>query len=292
MRRVRDAPPAAGPRLGPAAAALLLSLSVHGAALAFLFVARDGPPEPGPVALVELVSEPPPTGGDAEVSGGGSAAEGAPSPGSVAVSAAGEEATVAAAPAVPPPFLAEAPAFGLERVPAEIGRRTAAVVPPRPTRPPQLLPKRNEPARRAARPSEGPGTGEAVREPERSASLSPAGHGGAASAPGGSGAGDPVLPPGFVTGSPDNPLPRYPSAARRRGIEGTVTLEVLVSAEGLPERVAIARSSGSGLLDEAAIEAVRRWRFRPARRGTEAVEGRVSVPVTFRLIEPERAALP
>ena len=105
------------------------------------------------------------------------------------------------------------------------------------------------------------------------------------------GGGGEGAPPGFVLGSPDNPLPRYPTVARRRGIEGTVTLEVRVDGAGLPERVAIARSSGSTLLDEAALEAVRRWRFRPALRSGEPVAGIVTVPITFRLLEPERAAL-
>lgn len=292
MRRVRDAPSRAGPRLGPAAAALAVSLCVHGAALAFLIVFHEAPPEPGPMALVELVAEPPSVEGDAEVRGGESAAEGAPSAGSVTGSAAGAEATVAAAPALPFPSLAETPARGLERIPAEVERRAAAVVPLRPPRPPQPMPKRSEPARLAARSGEETNAGEAAPVPGRSASLSPPGQGGAGGGPGGSGASAPELPPGFAAGSLDNPLPRYPSAARRRGIEGTVTLEVLVSPAGLPERVAIARSSGSGLLDEAAVEAVRRWRFRPARRGSEAVEGLVSVPVTFRLVEAERAALP
>jgi protein TonB len=76
-----------------------------------------------------------------------------------------------------------------------------------------------------------------------------------------------------------------------RDSEGTVTLEVLVNGAGLPEQVVLARSSGSALLDEAALEAVRRWRFRPARRAGEPVPGVVTVPITFRLLEPEQAAL-
>lgn len=71
-----------------------------------------------------------------------------------------------------------------------------------------------------------------------------------------------------------------------------MVLEVLVDAAGLPGRVTISRSSGSGLLDGAAVEAVERWRFRPARRGGAPVEGRVLVPITFRLLSAERTALP
>ncbi|MCX8099735.1 MAG: TonB family protein [Geminicoccaceae bacterium] len=294
MRRVRDAPFAAGPRLGPAAAALLVSLSVHGAALAFLFVTREEPPEPGPVALVELVVETPPAGGGSAAERDEQGAERSAAAATERAGPAGEDESAAAASRQPqpaPPAL-EQPVAEPGRAPASADERPVAVDRPRPPRPVPQSAQRREPARSTALRSEARSAGAGVREPDRSASLAAPGPGGAGDAPAASGEGEPSLPPGFVTGSPDNPLPRYPTAARRRGIEGTVTLDVLVSAEGLPERVAIARSSGSGLLDEAALEAVRRWRFRPARRGTEAVEGRVTVPVTFRLIEPERAALP
>ena len=80
-----------------------------------------------------------------------------------------------------------------------------------------------------------------------------------------------------------NPKPVYPWAARRRGDEGRVTLRVRVSAQGAALAVEIAGSSGSSLLDEAALDAVRRWRFVPARRGNEAIESWVSVPIVFRI---------
>ena len=67
-----------------------------------------------------------------------------------------------------------------------------------------------------------------------------------------------------------NPKPEYPWAARRRGEEGRVMLRVRVSAQGTALAVEIAQSSGSALLDEAARDAVLRWRFVPARRGSEA----------------------
>jgi protein TonB len=47
--------------------------------------------------------------------------------------------------------------------------------------------------------------------------------------------------------------------------------------------VELERSSGSTHLDTAALETVKGWRFNPARRGTEAVEGWVLVPIVFRL---------
>ena len=82
-----------------------------------------------------------------------------------------------------------------------------------------------------------------------------------------------------------NPAPTYPMAARRAGEQGTVMLRVLVTTEGLPARVDLQKSSGSAHLDRAAIETVKGWRFKPARRGNEAVEGWVDVPVVFNLRE-------
>lgn len=81
----------------------------------------------------------------------------------------------------------------------------------------------------------------------------------------------------------DNPLPSYPLAARRRGIEGAVALKVAVDAEGRPQAVAVVASSGSDMLDEAALNAVRRWRFTPARRGGVAVAADIIVPIRFQL---------
>jgi len=90
-------------------------------------------------------------------------------------------------------------------------------------------------------------------------------------------------PPGFNAEYLRNPAPRYPLIARRNGEQGTVTLRVLVTRDGVPAQVSIERSSGSGHLDSAALDAVKTWRFVPARRGDEAMEAWVLVPVVFRL---------
>jgi TonB family C-terminal domain len=102
----------------------------------------------------------------------------------------------------------------------------------------------------------------------------------------GSGGGGETRGPGFALGSAGNPMPPYPSSARRRGIEGTVVVRVKVSAEGRALSVEIARSSGSDALDEAARDTIARWRFRPAKRGGEAIAATTSVPVQFSLVEP------
>ena len=96
-------------------------------------------------------------------------------------------------------------------------------------------------------------------------------------------------PPSFGARYLDNPKPAYPMLARRRGLEGTVRLEVRVSAEGIPTAVRVRESAGHEALDEAAMTAVWHWRFVPARRGSEAVEGVVVVPIRFRLGDDEAA---
>lgn len=90
-------------------------------------------------------------------------------------------------------------------------------------------------------------------------------------------------PPGFGASYLHNPKPAYPMMARRRGLEGVVRLDVRVSAEGIPTAVKVRESSGHESLDEAALTAVWHWRFSPARRGGEPVEGAVVVPVRFNL---------
>lgn len=90
-------------------------------------------------------------------------------------------------------------------------------------------------------------------------------------------------PPVFNAAYLRNPEPRYPLSARRRGEQGTVVIKVLVTREGTAGSVSVDKGSGSTALDQAALETVRTWRFTPARRGEEAIESSVLVPVVFRL---------
>lgn len=78
-------------------------------------------------------------------------------------------------------------------------------------------------------------------------------------------------------------LVRYPHAARRRGISGTVHLELLITPEGVIHDVAVVRSSSHALLDQAAVESVRSVRPPPLPRGVERRPLRVRVPVVFEL---------
>lgn len=80
-----------------------------------------------------------------------------------------------------------------------------------------------------------------------------------------------------------NPRPDYPAQAKRMGWEGRVVLRVEVLANGSAGAVSLAKSSGHELLDEAALEAVRRWKFVPAKRDGIAVTTSVNVPINFNL---------
>jgi periplasmic protein TonB len=65
------------------------------------------------------------------------------------------------------------------------------------------------------------------------------------------------------------------------GEQGKVVLRVSVSAEGLPTDVRVETSSGFPRLDDAAIRAVRTWRFTPAKQSGKSVSASVLVPVSF-----------
>jgi len=81
----------------------------------------------------------------------------------------------------------------------------------------------------------------------------------------------------------DNPKPVYPYVSRKLKEEGRVVLRVQVAANGLPTDVALHASSGSERLDKSALETVRRWKFVPARLGSEPIAASVLVPIVFSL---------
>jgi periplasmic protein TonB len=79
----------------------------------------------------------------------------------------------------------------------------------------------------------------------------------------------------------NNPKPSYPRLSKRMGEQGEVRLRVLVAADGRVTSVELSRSSGYERLDEAALESVKQWRFKPATQGGEPLEAWVEVPVKF-----------
>ncbi|MBI3268465.1 MAG: energy transducer TonB [Planctomycetes bacterium] len=93
--------------------------------------------------------------------------------------------------------------------------------------------------------------------------------------------GDATTPPSLA-GATNRPPP-YPARARRAGWEGAVLLDVLVGVDGACRQARILASSGHPVLDEAALRAVKEWRFEPARQAGRPVESHVELPVEFRL---------
>jgi len=232
----------------------------------------ETPPEPAPPPPVETAEASPPA-----------------APETPAVPPARDE----AAPVPPPPPVK--PAHERPRAPAVV----AATITPRPAPTPHARPAPEPEAVAAPAPPPEPviaardfdpgkrppgAAAPQTVEPQAAtavlASARPDGIGSAAPAlDTGLGPGDSALASAF----PGNPRPAYPFAARRKGIEGRVVLRVSVLASGGVASVAVERTSGSKLLDRAALDAVRRWRFSPATRLGQPVVSTVRVPITFRL---------
>lgn len=79
--------------------------------------------------------------------------------------------------------------------------------------------------------------------------------------------------------------PEYPSAARQDGQQGTVILKVQILENGRPGFIDIYSTSGYAALDNAAVAAVRKWRFTPAKDSASgrAIQCTTTLPVSFRL---------
>jgi protein TonB len=75
--------------------------------------------------------------------------------------------------------------------------------------------------------------------------------------------------------------PAYPLVSRARDEEGTVIVKILITPFGTAGDVQVEKSSGFSRLDDAAVKAVRDWKFAPAKRGSQAISMWVSVPVKF-----------
>jgi TonB family protein len=96
--------------------------------------------------------------------------------------------------------------------------------------------------------------------------------------------------PGIVHGpSPlsDNKPPEYPEQSRRSGQAGTVLLHVVIEVDGRVSGVFVIHPSGFDALDDAAVKALRTWRFVPASENGAAIRSEADVPVEFVL---QRAA--
>jgi protein TonB len=79
------------------------------------------------------------------------------------------------------------------------------------------------------------------------------------------------------------PEPMYPRASRRLGETGLVVVRVFVGADGLPKQLQVLRSSGFARLDDAALEGVRRARFKPPTENGQPTAGWARIPIPFEL---------
>ena len=126
--------------------------------------------------------------------------------------------------------------------------------------------------------SPGPGKGRAIGS-EDGNNLGDNGDG-----PAGDGTGKGPYVPGLIPpGCAYCPYPTYTDEARHGKVQGAVTLQVLVGADGRAQAVRIVKGIGFGL-DERAVETVRGWKFIPAQDGSRrAVAAWVTVEAVFRL---------
>jgi periplasmic protein TonB len=86
-------------------------------------------------------------------------------------------------------------------------------------------------------------------------------------------------PPNYLK----NPFPKYPDTARRQGQEGTVILRVTIDPTGRPRDIMVQSSSGFTLLDDAAKNTVKDWRFIAATTGGLPTETSIDIPIIFKI---------
>lgn len=97
----------------------------------------------------------------------------------------------------------------------------------------------------------------------------------------------PDVEPDYKASYLNNPRPNYPFAARRMGLQGKVVLNVEVLAEGLCGQIHMHQSSGHDMLDNAALQTVKTWKFIPATQAGRAVTKWFKVPIQFSLTNNE-----
>ena len=132
---------------------------------------------------------------------------------------------------------------------------------------------------------QGSGTGRGIRP--GSGSGSGGGHGsghgtgtGSGSGPGSGITSSPAVPPRIIKSY----QPPYPSAERNAGVEGTVSIRLLIGTDGSVEDVTVTSSSGNANLDNAAVAACRKWRFTAAKNSSGLpVRCYASIPIIFKI---------
>lgn len=271
-------------------ASISLTLGVH-LGLLFWITATLGQPPPAKVELPSMQG--------VLVSDAASLAGGA-----VAQASAAEVQPALAEPAPPPPVPVPPPPEPPKPVPVESAKPVVDPAPklepqpkpkPKPKPKPTVQPRPELPPSRTAiteHATEAAAEQVAAAPPAPSASPAPgASTSGAAPAavapapPGPSPAAPAVTPPRTDAAHLNNPVPRYPPVSRRLGEEGRVLLDVHIQPDGSVGEIRVRSSSGSKRLDQAALDAVKRWRYVPARRADVAIAFWYVQPIAFSLHE-------
>jgi periplasmic protein TonB len=133
-------------------------------------------------------------------------------------------------------------------------------------------------------PSNGMGSGGGIGDTGHGGGVGP-GEGGGYGPGSGGGTGGGVFHVGGGVSAPKliyQPDPEYSEEARKAKFQGTCVLWVVVGPDGKPRDIRVARTLGLGL-DEKALEAVKSWRFEPARKDGKPVAVSINVEVDFRL---------
>jgi TonB family protein len=74
----------------------------------------------------------------------------------------------------------------------------------------------------------------------------------------------------------------YTTAARKNGVEGVAILSARIGTDGIPRDISVVQSLDPGL-DQKALEALKQWRFRPAKAGAQLVSSEAKIQFQFRL---------
>ena len=266
-------------RSSPARAAAVSGFLHLAMTVSFLaFGTKPAPPEPDlPAPIVVIFTAAP---GPADVTAAAVSA---------ATDAAAKDAPPVADPYPPPPA-------AVVDEPPQLPVPTASMPVPQPARPaakPPDQPRRAAPKQRmAAPPADVPPVrrGHEEARPSPPQPTPPAAIPDPAAAPPAASPAVPAEPAAAAASGPSRGVavleriqPAYPAAALHQRIEGEVIVRVEVSEDGVPSAVSLSRSSGHASLDDAALTAVRRWRFGPAMENGRLVSRTVEIPWVFRI---------
>jgi protein TonB len=155
------------------------------------------------------------------------------------------------------------------------------VRPPKPIEPPKPEPPKVQPQKVKAPPRVVPQIQQAAPDPSPVTDTAVPTVAATPSAPPAPPAALPITAPIGRAGYLNNPQPNYPAQAARMGWQGTVLLHVHVLANGSVDTVDVKQSSGRKVLDDEAINTVKKWSFTPSKQGDNAIDGWATVPIEF-----------